>query len=38
MIDATMELLDAPDETRPLHLVDGLQTDLEQANEDDRLN
>ena len=36
MIDAMMELLDAPDK-KPLHLADGLQTDLEQANEDDKI-
>ena len=35
MIDAMMELLDAPDGTKPLHLADSLQTDLEQANDDD---
>ena len=29
-------LLDAPDGTKPLHLADGLQTDLEQDNQDDQ--
>ena len=36
MIDAMKELLDAPDGTKPLHLADGLQTDLEQENQDDQ--
>ena len=37
MIDSMMELLDAPDGTKPLYLADTLATDAEQANIDDQV-
>ena len=37
MIDAMMELLDAPDGTNPLHVADGITTDADQANLDDQV-
>ena len=36
MIDSMMELLDAPDGTKPLHIADGIPTDLEQQDIDDQ--
>ena len=37
MIDSMMELLDAPDGIKPLHLADAIATDAEQANIDDQV-